>query len=110
MGYKLRCDLSKTVVYDLCKQYLPEEYQIPFLWKCEFKKSRGTYWFSYVEPGMDSYFDREYEFSFGSFSGSCYVQLTHYIYVNGRRVAKQLSFNRVPFDVLFSAGFFREVA
>lgn len=105
MGYKLRSDLSKTAVYQLCQQYV-EGIQMPKLRDCDYKKSRGTYWLSFA---LD--LDSSYEVCFSAFAGSCHVRVTRLEYTDDcRRVQNQLSFQHVPFDYLLSNGYLREVA
>lgn len=51
MKYKLRGDLSKTMVYMVVKQFAPDGIMLPTLRSCNFKKYQRTYWLVFEFDG-----------------------------------------------------------
>lgn len=47
MGYMLKSGLSKTVVYQVVRNYIPSDIIFPPLQNCDFRKSRNLYWLSF---------------------------------------------------------------
>lgn len=102
--YKLRNDLSNTMLYDLCAKYLPEGFRMPNAEDCDFVNDGSAFWILY---GFDS--DTAYDVCLSSFSGCFYVRFKTYSFdADGCEVIQEL-FRPVPFGILFSGGYLREV-
>lgn len=108
MMYKLRCDLSKTTIHDLCAKYLPEGFQMPPVRSCEFRKYRGSYWLDFtVDPSEDSY--PRMNIYFSTWGGNAAMHFHTYNPFDDCP-KKRILFVTIPFQSLLEWGFLREVA
>lgn len=48
MGYRLKSGLTKSKVYEIVSENLPEGIDLPPVRKCGFKKSGNSYWLTWL--------------------------------------------------------------
>lgn len=107
MGYKLRCDINKTTIYSLCKQFLIG-YQMPSLRNCKFEKYRGSYWLDFVVNESDEFYLRM-RVSFSTFGRNAALQFDVYNPFDDKP-RRRVQFETIPFQFLLEHGYVREVA
>lgn len=106
--YRLRSGLSKTAVYTILKDHLPESIKLLPLRKCGFRKYRASYWLDFTSDTFEGY----YEIYFFAWAGYVRFKVDRYEY--SQQIDRYLTSTEVtgyvPFQYLQERGYLREVA
>lgn len=107
MGYRLRSGLSKMAVYDIVREYIPADIQMPSVRKCDFRKFRASYWMDFQSLN-GNYF----QCAFMTCGGVSSVSLEQVGWPEGSDSLQTLDSMviDVPFQYLQEHGYLREVA
>lgn len=106
MKYKLKSGLTKTKVYEIVNENLPEGIELPPVRKCGFKKNGNSYWLTWLGDFVS------YRVYFSTVMGWVQVRTERTVYDDwGLKVSTDtVGASYLTLDYCLNKGLLREVA